>query len=91
MICSQLHADRFRCSLGSVLGPAELTFAVLTQAGVNDVATDYAQQQLAALDVRKRFKPLTVLKANKGKAAPGVTLAQRPTRGTCVTGWPVLI
>lgn len=62
-------------------GAFELTFAVLTQAGVNDVASEYAQQQLAALDVRKRFKPLTVLKANKGKAAPGVTLAQRPTRG----------
>lgn len=82
MICSQWHAECFCCSLGSILGHLELTFALLTQAGVNDVANDYAQQQLAALDVRKRFKPLTVLKANKGKAAPGVTLAQRPTRGT---------
>ena len=36
---------------------------------------------MTARDVSKRFKPLTVLKANKGKAAPGVTLAQRPTRG----------
>lgn len=73
------------------MGPFELTFAVLTQAGVNDAAKEYAQQQLAALDVRKRFKPLTVLKANKGKAAPGVTLAQRPTRGTYLICLPMFM
>ncbi|KAL3157931.1 hypothetical protein ABBQ32_012333 [Trebouxia sp. C0010 RCD-2024] len=49
--------------------------------GVEDSLVELAQQQKAAHDISaKRFRPLTVLKAKKGKAILRATLAQKPYR-----------
>ncbi|KAL3159953.1 hypothetical protein ABBQ38_010341 [Trebouxia sp. C0009 RCD-2024] len=49
--------------------------------GIEDSLVELAQQQKAAHDISaKRFRPLMVLKAKKGRAAPRATLSQKPYR-----------
>lgn len=55
----------------------------LSQGGMESSVVEFAQEQMAAHDTgAKRFKPLMVLKAKKGKTASGVALARKPGRGT---------